>query len=172
MNVKVALKLAFPPTEMDIDKASVSAKHLTNKPLDVDVYIDDDHPNTIIAEFTVNRAAQIDIVDGIGNVFRNGVPNYCDQTISFPIMRFRTGQKPTHRYTPKQGQYLAFIYYYTKLNGRPPAEADLQRYFKTTPPTVHNMVVQLEKKTLIEKKPNEPRSIKCLLSRTELPDLE
>jgi hypothetical protein len=24
-------------------------------------------------------------------------------------------------YTPTQGQYLAFIYYYTKLNGVPPA---------------------------------------------------
>ena len=87
-------------------------------------------------------------------------------------MRSRTAQKPRDRYTPKQGQYLAFIYYYTKLNGRPPAEADMQTYFKTTPPTVHNMVVQLEKKALIEKKPNEPRSIKCLLSRIELPDLE
>ena len=28
----------------------------------------------------------------------------------------------------KQGQYLAFIHYYTKVNGKPPAEADMQRY--------------------------------------------
>jgi hypothetical protein len=28
-------------------------------------------------------------------------------------------------YTHKQGQYLAFIYYYTKINGRPPAETDM-----------------------------------------------
>lgn len=33
------------------------------------------------------------------------------------------------RFTEKQGQYLAFIYMYTLVNGRPPAEADLQRYF-------------------------------------------
>ncbi len=32
-------------------------------------------------------------------------------------------------YTATQGQYLAFIYYYTKIHGVPPAEADLQRYF-------------------------------------------
>ena len=32
-------------------------------------------------------------------------------------------------FTPKQGQYLAFIYAYTRVLGRPPAEADLQRYF-------------------------------------------
>ena len=31
--------------------------------------------------------------------------------------------------TPKQGQYLAFIYAYTRVLGRPPAEADLQRHF-------------------------------------------
>jgi hypothetical protein len=28
-------------------------------------------------------------------------------------------------FTPKQGQYLAFIHAYTLVNGRPPAEADL-----------------------------------------------
>ena len=36
------------------------------------------------------------------------------------------------RYTPKQGQYLAFIYCYTKLNGQAPAEADIQRYFNVS----------------------------------------
>ena len=77
-----------------------------------------------------------------------------------------------NRYTHKQGQYLAFIYYYTKLNGRPPSEADMQRYFKTTPPAVHGMVIQLEKRGLIEKKPYEPRSIRLLLRREELPELE
>ena len=30
-------------------------------------------------------------------------------------------------YTPKQGQYLAFIYYYTKIHGRPPAQTDTSR---------------------------------------------
>ena len=36
-------------------------------------------------------------------------------------------------YTATQGQYLAFIYYYTKIHGVPPAEADMQRYFKVSP---------------------------------------
>ena len=45
-------------------------------------------------------------------------------------------------YTHKQGQYLAFIYHYTKINGLPPAESDMQRYFRTSPPTVHSMVVR------------------------------
>ncbi|MBE7446174.1 MAG: hypothetical protein HS132_13335 [Planctomycetia bacterium] len=33
-----------------------------------------------------------------------------------------------YTYTPKQGQYLAFVYYYTKLNGYPSAEADMQKF--------------------------------------------
>jgi hypothetical protein len=43
-------------------------------------------------------------------------------------------------YTPRQGQFLAFTYYYTKLNGIPPAEADMQRYFRVSPRAVHKMV--------------------------------
>ena len=31
-------------------------------------------------------------------------------------------------FTPKQGQYLAFIHAYTRLHRRPPAEADIQQY--------------------------------------------
>ena len=39
------------------------------------------------------------------------------------------------KFTEKQGQYLAFIYhYYKKLNRRAPAEADLERYFRVSPP--------------------------------------
>ena len=37
-------------------------------------------------------------------------------------------------YTATQGQYLALIYYYTKLHGVPPFEADMQRYFKVSSP--------------------------------------
>ncbi len=76
------------------------------------------------------------------------------------------------RYTPKQGQYLAFIYYYTKLNGRPPAQTDMQRYFKVTPPTVHQMVLKLEALGLIARTPRQARSIRVLLPRAQLPDLE
>jgi repressor LexA len=76
------------------------------------------------------------------------------------------------RFTDKQGQYLAFIYYYTKINGRAPAEADMERYFRVTPPSVHQMVLTLEAKGLIEKTPGLGRSIRLLIRREELPDLE
>jgi repressor LexA len=76
------------------------------------------------------------------------------------------------RFTDRQGQYLAFIHYYTKLNGRAPAEADLQRYFRVTPPSVHQMVLTLEANGLIERTPGQARSIQVLLTKAELPDLD
>ena len=57
----------------------------------------------------------------------------------------------TAGYTDRQGQYLAFIYYYTKLNGVAPAESDMQRYFRVTPPAVHQMVLTLNKSLLLGK---------------------
>lgn len=75
-------------------------------------------------------------------------------------------------FTGKQGQYLAFIYYYTKVNGRPPAEADMQRYFRVTPPSVHQMVLTLEAKGFIERVPGQGRSIRLAIPRKLLPDLE
>jgi Mn-dependent DtxR family transcriptional regulator len=75
-------------------------------------------------------------------------------------------------FTEKQGQYLAFIYTYTKLNRRPPAEADMQAYFGVTPPTVHQMVLQLEKRGLIRRRPGQPRSIELLLPAASIPPLQ
>jgi len=75
-------------------------------------------------------------------------------------------------YTEKQGQYLAFIYYCAKLNGRPPVETDMQRYFRVTPPSVHQMVLTLETNGLIERVPGQARSIRLKIPREQLPDLE
>ena len=75
-------------------------------------------------------------------------------------------------YTQKQGQYLAFIYYYGKLHGRAPSEADMQQHFRVSPPSVHQMVLTLERRGLIERTPGQARSIRLLIPREELPDLE
>ncbi len=77
-----------------------------------------------------------------------------------------------HTYTRRQGQYLAFIHSYSRLHGCPPAEADMQQYFKVSPPSVHQMVLTLGKRGLIEREPGQPRTIRVLLPREELPDLE
>lgn len=74
--------------------------------------------------------------------------------------------------TQKQGQYLAFIYYYTKVNKRAPAEADIQYFFDVTPPTVHQMILTLEKSGFISREPGKARTIKVLLPPDQLPCLE
>ena len=75
-------------------------------------------------------------------------------------------------FTKRQGQYLSFIAMYTKLNGRPPAEMDMQRYFNVTPPSVHQMVLALEKRGLIDRIPGRARSIKVLVPRDQIPRLD
>jgi Mn-dependent DtxR family transcriptional regulator len=62
-------------------------------------------------------------------------------------------------FTEKQGQYLAFIYYYTRIHGTPPAELDFQRFFRVTPPVVHQMIVTLEARGFIDREPRTARSI-------------
>ncbi len=76
------------------------------------------------------------------------------------------------KYTPRQGQYLAFIYYYSKIHQRAPAEGDLERYFKVAYSSVHQMVITLEKRGLITRLPGEARSIRLLIPIEELPDLK
>jgi DNA-binding MarR family transcriptional regulator len=74
-------------------------------------------------------------------------------------------------YTPKQGQYLAFVHYYTKLHGRPPSESDMQRYFKVSAPAVHQMVLTLEQRGLIARIPGQARTIRVVLPFEALPAL-
>ena len=75
-------------------------------------------------------------------------------------------------FTPKQGQYLAFIDAYTRVHLRPPAEADIQRRFGVTPPSVHQMILALERAGLIRRQPGVPRSIEVLVPPKQLPVLE
>ena len=75
-------------------------------------------------------------------------------------------------FTPRQGQYLAFIHAYTLVNGRPPAQADIQRFFRLTPPSVHQMLLTLERSGLISRRAGVPRSIAVLVDRSVLPPLE
>ena len=74
-------------------------------------------------------------------------------------------------YTEKQGQYLAFIYYYGKIHGRAPAEAEMQQYFRVSPPSVHQMVLTLEARGLIVRTPGQACSIRLLIPPANLPDL-
>jgi SOS-response transcriptional repressor LexA len=74
-------------------------------------------------------------------------------------------------FTDRQGQYLAFIDAYTRVHGRAPAEADMQRHFRVSPPSVHQMVLTLEREGLIRRQPGVPRSIEVLVAPECLPVL-
>jgi repressor LexA len=81
--------------------------------------------------------------------------------------------RPTNpKFTPLQGQYLAFIRTYTLIHREPPAEMDMQRFFRVMPPSIHNMVLTLEARGLIERVPGKARTIRVLVPSAELPSLE
>ncbi len=76
-----------------------------------------------------------------------------------------------HAFTAKQGQYLAFIHHYTRVNGRPPAQADMARHFRVSAPVVHQMILVLEGKGLLARTPTEARSVRVLVPPDRLPEL-
>src|ERR1035441_6635141 len=74
-------------------------------------------------------------------------------------------------YTSRQGEFLAYINHYTTLHGRPPAEAEMMQFFRVTPPSVHQMILTLERRGLITRVPVQARSITLRLPPEELPPL-
>ena len=75
-------------------------------------------------------------------------------------------------YTERQGQYLAYLHQYSILNGCAPSEADMQRFFQVTPPSVHQMVLTLERRGFIQRIPGQARSITLIVPPESLPPLE
>jgi DNA-binding MarR family transcriptional regulator len=72
-------------------------------------------------------------------------------------------------FTPKQGQYLAFIDAYTRVHRRPPAEWEMQRHFGVTPPSVYQMILTLERAGFIRRQAGVPRSIELLVPPEDYP---
>ena len=75
---------------------------------------------------------------------------------------------PVHRQARPD---LAFIYAYSRIFRQPPAEADMQRHFQVSPPSVHQMVLTLERAGLIRRTPGVARSIEILVEPEDLPVL-
>lgn len=48
----------------------------------------------------------------------------------------------------------------------------MERYFRVSPPSVHDMVLRLEAAGFIERTPGKGRSIRLLIPLADLPDLE
>jgi repressor LexA len=78
---------------------------------------------------------------------------------------------PTPSPTERQAQFLAFIHQYDLVNGCAPAEADMQRFFHVTPPSVHSMILTLERRGFIQRVPRQARSITLTIPPEALPAL-
>jgi hypothetical protein len=76
------------------------------------------------------------------------------------------------RFTARQGQYLAFIDAYRKMNRRGPSEVDIASYFHVSPPSVNQMMVKLEEMGLIARQAGVPRSARVAIPNSEIPALE
>lgn len=75
-------------------------------------------------------------------------------------------------FTHRQGQFLAFIHLYRKLHRQGPAETDMVKFFRVTPPAAHSMVVKLEELGMVTREPGVARSIRVAISEEEIPALE
>ncbi|MBF0100200.1 MAG: hypothetical protein HQK77_04760 [Desulfobacterales bacterium] len=151
-----------------------AAEDLTDNKNNVTVFTHAQKKKTIVAEFTIQKARQIDVVDRIGRAF-HFINDYNDSAISFPNPPKRSNSKKkadksnVTRFTILQGQYLAFIYHYTKLNGYPPEEKDFSDYFNVTSPSVYRILNKLQEKGLIQRIKGDTRSIRLLISIEDLP---
>jgi hypothetical protein len=95
----------------------------------------------------------------------------CFEAAMAQFVRGAYSSNSNGRFTDRQGQYLAFIYAYTRVNGRPPAEIDMQRYFQVSAPTVHQVVVDLARAGLIWRQRRMARSIEVMIEPESLPVL-
>jgi DNA-binding MarR family transcriptional regulator len=93
------------------------------------------------------------------------------QTPTFTISTMPDANSIPAQWTHQQGQYLAFIYAYATIHGTPPAERDLQRFFRCTAPSVHSMLKTLERHGFIRRLPGVARSTQMLVPAEVLPVL-
>src|SRR3954465_15659463 len=75
-------------------------------------------------------------------------------------------------FTERQGQYPAFIDAYTGGSAPPPPQGDLERHFGVSAPSVHQVVVTLERAGLIRRQSGVARSIEVLVDPRCLPLLQ
>lgn len=97
--------------------------------------------------------------------------NEADTCRKYVLPRLQQGRTVRPAPTDRQGQFLAYIHHYSLLNGRPPAEADMQRFFQVTPPSVHQMVLTLERRGFIHRVPGQARRITVVVPTESLPSL-
>ncbi len=117
MMVKVEIELQSKAEQSDKEDMFCAAKTLTNSLNSITITQANSKDSVLIATFTIHKARQIDVVEKIARSFSDTMKNYGHPSISFPKDRIaKNVSEPRNDFTKKQGQYLSFIYYYTKLN--------------------------------------------------------
>ena len=84
MNVQVEIKFGSTPRKQDFDEMYNASKSLTNNDDSIYIYQRKRPKHVLVAEFTINKARQIDVVDRIGREFSYNLEDYLDSSISFP----------------------------------------------------------------------------------------
>lgn len=173
--VRVEIGLSVPTTQAHENQARSIAEDFTNDLDGVIIFSPSTSSKSLTVDFTIVVSTQQEVMDLIKQKFRS-IDDYKESIIAICKTRPKAGVKNStdrkFNFTDKQGQYLAFIYYYTKVVGYPPAEADIQRYFGVTGPAVHQMITKLHEEGLIGRIPGRARSVQVIPPRQELPDLE
>lgn len=76
------------------------------------------------------------------------------------------------RLTRKQGQLVAYVYFYTKVHRIPPSENEIAAFLGVYGPSAHQMILRLEARGALARIPGQARTLRILLPRQEIPDLE
>jgi SOS-response transcriptional repressor LexA len=74
-------------------------------------------------------------------------------------------------FTPRQGEYLAFIHGFTVRRGVAPSFEEIGSHFGTTPPSVNSMIKMLDKRGLLSRVPGAARSLRVTIPPSVLPGL-
>jgi len=180
MNVKVEVELICPPKAKHREQMYDASENLTDDKSGILISIPSSKLKTVVAEFTIKKARQIDVVDKIGREFSYCLTDYNNFSISFPApkkksMRGKSSlkkEKEKTTFTEKQGQYLAFIHKFIKSKGHSPSVSDFGQHFCVGSTSVYRILSKLEEKGLIKRNSQKSLSIDLLVSEDKLPDLK
>jgi len=155
MQVEVSVEFSSAPIVRDFRQvlSAVESLALDNSSLTVNT---SQEAKAIQVAFDIPDSKQGEIVDRLAHAFRTFVTHYTDIAIHFPKQEKISNQQAP---TAKQAQYLEFIAGYIKIHRISPSQMEIQRYFNVTPPTVHQMILQLEKRGFITRVPGASRSL-------------
>ena len=180
MNVKVEVELICSPKTKHKQQMYAAAENLTDDKSGIIISIPSNTLKTVVAEFTMKKARQVDVVDKIGRNFSYCLADYNTSSISFPSPKKKSRKrKPSPKkeiekitFTEKQGQYLAFIHKFIKSKGHSPNISDFEQHFCVGSTSVYRILAKLEDQGFIKRNTQKPRSIELLVPEDKLPDLE